>query len=563
MAHRQHTDGLVNRAERNAEEGILGQMVDGSAFDYVIVGGGSSGCVLANRLSADPSVSVLLLEAGGPGRHPMITMPKGFSRVATDPRMAWSHPTDPQPHRGRPGETWQRGRALGGSSAINGMIYIRGQQQDYADWAARGNPGWGWEEMGRCFREMEDHSLGADATRGVGGPLTVTAGQFRPAFAERMIRAGQELGLPRTEDFNGPRQEGVGYFAHTIRDGRRLSAAWAFLDPVRHRRNLTIITGAEVERVIIEDQRATGVAARTAGGLTAYRARREVMVSAGTLQSPKILQLSGIGNPALLASLGIPVQSPLPAVGRHMRDHVGLGLSFRLHGERGHNHRLRGAGLLASVAEYYLFRRGILATGPFEVGAFVRTDPRRDRPDAQIYMSPLSMAPVRPGQGYIGEVERLPGLTINGYLLRPTSEGEVSIDSADPAAAVRVRPNWLTDPADRAAAVRLIKLIRTLVRQPALADYVGEELVFGSTISTDEEIDAAFFRDARTGNHAVGTCRMGPTDDDVVDARLRVRGVRGLRVADCSIMPTLVSGNTNGPAMAVGWRAAELILQDA
>jgi choline dehydrogenase len=488
-----------------------------------------------------------------------VTMPKGFARVAVDPRLAWSFHTEPQPHRGRAAEVWQRGRMLGGSSAVNGMIYIRGQAEDYDAWAEAAGPAWSWTEMARCFREIEDHSLAGDGIRGAGGPLTVTAGHFRPALCERLIEAGEQAGAPRNDDFNGATQEGIGYYSHTIRRGRRLSAAGAFLDPVRRRPNLRIVTGAQVERVIFEHGRASGVLAHRNGRPQRYAARREVVLCAGALMSPKLLQLSGVGDAARLRQFGVEIHNDLPAVGGGMRDHVGLNLVYRLRGAAGHNRRLRGAGLAASAAQYYLRRTGILSVGPFEVGAFVRTSPDVERPDAQLYMSPFSLRPTAPGEGYLGRPETEPGLTIGAYLLRPSGEGEVTICSADWNAPVRISPRWLADPADVAAGARLMALVRKLVSQPALAPLIDHEIAPGPSLSGEADLGGYFLREARTGNHAVGTCRMGLDADSVLDSQLRVRGVRGLRIVDASAMPGLVSGNTNGPVMALAWRAAELI----
>jgi choline dehydrogenase-like flavoprotein len=409
---------------------------------------------------------------------------------------------------------------------------------------------------------MEDHSLGASETRGGGGPLRVTAGHYRYPFAERIIAAGEAMGLPYNEDFNGLSQEGIGYFAHSIADGRRVSAAAAFLDPVRYRPNLRIVRDAEAERVIWDGHRAVGVRARVGGRPVDFRCDREVILAAGAIQSPKLLQLSGVGPGDLLRSLGIEPVHHNPGVGAHMRDHIGLSMSYRLKGEAGNNHRLRGLGLVASVARYFLRHDGIMSTGPFEVGAFARSDPSVHRPDVQLYFAPISMAPIKPGKGYIGGPETEPGLTAGAYLLRPTSEGHVAIRSADPAEQIAIHPNWLSTPDDRTAIVRIVRYVRAMLAQPAIAPFIAAETVPGGHAVSDEEIAREMDLTARSGSHTTGTCSMGQEADAVVDERLRVRGVEGLRIADCSIMPTIVSGNTNAPAMAVGWRAAELIAED-
>lgn len=527
-------------------------------FDYIVVGAGAAGCALASRLSRRAEVSVLLIEAGPRDDHFLIHMPKGFPFLTRNLRYAWNFDTEAQTHRNFGPEMWPRGRMLGGSSSINGMLYSRGHPQDYDDWEAVGNPGWGWSEVGRCFHEMEDHSAGAGTRNGTGGPLRVTAGAARSDLSESLVEAGVELGLDRHDGADTPFFDGIGFSAVTTLGGKRMSAARAHLVPAKGRANLTVLTDTEVERVIFEEKKAVGVIAHGPGGQMFLRARREVILSGGTLLSPRILMHSGIGNGAALQALGIAVKHANNHVGAHMRDHVGVSMPYRLTGARGLNHQLRGLGLISSLLRYFLLREGILSTAG-EVSAFFKAHPDALRPDAQLMLLSLSQSPPRPGR-FMGDVESEPGFVAMGCILNSTSEGDIRLASRDPRAQPAIQANSLSTEHDRETVVEIVKFIRRLVRQPALASKVGAELDPWRGADSDADILDLAMRRARNFNHAVGTCRMGA--EGVVDARLKVHGVDGLRIADLSVMPVLPSGNTNGPAQMIGWRAAELILED-
>jgi choline dehydrogenase len=527
------------------------------SYDYIIVGAGSAGSVLAERLSANPRHRVLLLEEGGSPNW-LSRMPKGFGRLLFDAGFSHYYPTSPT--RGAH-EVWARGRMLGGSSAINGMVWTRGTPEDYDFIGAAGNPGWGWDDMLRCFRALEHHHLGADAWRGGDGPVAITTNPNRTRLADAFIAAGVETGLEVKRDQNGPQLEGIGYAQWNIDGrGRRVSAARAFLDPARARPNLDVRSGVRIGRILIENRRAVGVAGIADGRPVEFRADGEVIVSTGAIVTPKLLQLSGIGDGALLSPLGIDVACHSPMVGRRMREHLTLALSFRLkHWRDSDNRQYAGARLYANTLNYLLAGKGPMARGAAEAIAFVRARPGANRPDAQIMFNPYSMAPDATTLAFEAE----PGMQCYSYVLRPESEGSVAIASADPEAPPAIDPNYLATERDRETAIGATRAIRRILRQPALRSLVAGETAKTADAQSDEAILDLHARYGRSGYHAVGTAGMGPDPHDVLDHRLRVRGLTGLRVADCSVFQQIPSGNTNAPAMALGMRAGEIILEDA
>ena len=540
-------------------------------FDYVIVGAGTAGCVLANRLTASGKHTVLVLEAGDDDRWMWIRIPAGIAHILTGERAIWRFQTEPDEKVGGRGIFWPRGRALGGSSAINGMIWVRGDPLEYDHWASLGNPGWSYAEVLPYLKRMESYALGDPQYRGRDGPMYISRYVDRDPLTVGYHDACCQAGIPAAEDYNGPVFEGVGFLQYNTRRGRRRHSADNYLRPAMKRPNLKVETNALAQRIEFDGRRAAGVTYRRGNAIHTVRVRREVLLAAGAVQSPQLLELSGIGNADILQRAGVPVVAHLPGVGENLRDHLHVRLSFETTLKITLNAVLRNPLLQAKMGlRWFFLGRGLMSTSSATIMAIARSRPDAPRPDIKMQLHQLSMASSHYADNRAARriadrmgLDTYPGFSIGTYCLRPESRGSIHIRSADASDPPRIHANYLSAEVDVHTLIAALRMIRKVAAQPALARYIVRETRPGPEAQSDDELLDHIRRTGQTSYHPIGTCRMGNDKFAVVDARLRVRGVQGVRVCDASIMPTMVASNTHAPSIMIGEKASDMVLEDA